>query len=278
MMILSMRIAESTSIWFSFRGLPAVCLAGPPRVSPGSHDSGASDHDGGRRRRRGHREWSGPMLADIVDRVLRGGSSGNAPTGASGSGIGCGSLDRTEEFPIWLFGIVDVALWDLEGRVLGVPVHLAARDVQGHHSGVCIDDDLRRDGGVPRRRRSMPRAGLPGHRSSTHGAMLVPTRSCASACVRMSAPVSTSHVTRWSGRVRFAPDAVYLGHALWGGFRWYEEPMREDLTAYKWLAERVQVRCLLGRPPTEATSIRRTSYCVRMRVLRSGRARTIAAG
>lgn len=32
-------------------------------------------------------------------------------------------LDRTEEFPIWLIGIVDVALWDLEARALGVPVH-----------------------------------------------------------------------------------------------------------------------------------------------------------
>ena len=44
------------------------------------------------------------------------------------------------------------------------------------------------------------------------------------------------------------PDAVYLGHALAeAGYRWYEEPMREfSVTAYRWLAERVDVPLLVG--------------------------------
>ena len=44
------------------------------------------------------------------------------------------------------------------------------------------------------------------------------------------------------------PDAVYLGHALSeAGYRWYEEPMREfSVTAYRWLAERVDVPLLVG--------------------------------
>jgi L-alanine-DL-glutamate epimerase-like enolase superfamily enzyme len=44
------------------------------------------------------------------------------------------------------------------------------------------------------------------------------------------------------------PSAVYVGHALAeAGYRWYEEPMREfSVTAYRWLAERVEVPLLVG--------------------------------
>jgi L-alanine-DL-glutamate epimerase-like enolase superfamily enzyme len=44
------------------------------------------------------------------------------------------------------------------------------------------------------------------------------------------------------------PSAVYLGDALAeSGYRWYEEPMSEfSVTAYRWLAERVEVPLLVG--------------------------------
>ena len=44
------------------------------------------------------------------------------------------------------------------------------------------------------------------------------------------------------------PSAVYLGDALAEArYRWYEEPMREfSVTAYRWLAERVEVPLLVG--------------------------------
>ena len=70
-----------------------------------------------------YHEWSGPMLADIVDRVLRAELVGERADRREWLWHRLWELDRTEEFPIWLFGVVDVALWDLEGRVLGVPVH-----------------------------------------------------------------------------------------------------------------------------------------------------------
>ena len=46
-------------------------------------------------------------------------------------------------------------------------------------------------------------------------------------------------------------DAVYLGRALAeAGYLWYEEPMREfSVTAYRRLAERVDVPLLVGRDP-----------------------------
>ena len=70
-----------------------------------------------------YHEWSGPMLADIVDRVLREELVGERADRREWLWHRLWELDRTEEFPIWLFGVVDVALWDLEGRILGVPVH-----------------------------------------------------------------------------------------------------------------------------------------------------------
>src|SRR5579862_9712254 len=70
-----------------------------------------------------YHEWSGPMLADIVDRVLREELIGERSDRREWLWHRLWELDRTEEFPIWLLGIVDVALWDLEGRRLGVPVH-----------------------------------------------------------------------------------------------------------------------------------------------------------
>src|SRR6187551_2172976 len=70
-----------------------------------------------------YHEWSGGMLADIVDRVLRDELVGERADRREWLWQRLWELDRTEEFPIWLFGVVDVALWDLEGRVLGVPIH-----------------------------------------------------------------------------------------------------------------------------------------------------------
>ena len=70
-----------------------------------------------------YHEWSGPMLADIVDRVLRDELVGERADRREWLWHRLWELDRTDEFPIWLIGLVDVALWDLEGRVLGVPVH-----------------------------------------------------------------------------------------------------------------------------------------------------------
>src|SRR6478752_7314173 len=70
-----------------------------------------------------YHEWSGPMLADIVDRILREELVGERADRREWLWHRLWELDRTEEFPIWLFGVVDVALWDLEGRVLDVPLH-----------------------------------------------------------------------------------------------------------------------------------------------------------
>ena len=192
-----------------------------------------------------YHEWSGPMLGDIVDRILRDELVGERADRREWLWHRLWELDRTEEFPIWVFGVVDVALWDLEGRVFGVPVHRLLGDLSGLDPGDRIDDDLRHSRGVPRRFDQCLELGYPAIKLHAWG----DARADADLCQRVRAHVGPDVELMYDGSAGFdLPDAVYLGHALAeAGYRWYEEPMREfNVTAYRWLSERVDVPLLVG--------------------------------
>ena len=70
-----------------------------------------------------YHEWSGLMLRDIVDRVIRDELVGERADRREWLWHRLWELDRTEEFPIWVLGLVDVALWDLERESPRRPVH-----------------------------------------------------------------------------------------------------------------------------------------------------------
>src|SRR5581483_3663212 len=174
-----------------------------------------------------YHEWSGPMLADIVDRVLR------------------EELDRTEEFPIWLFGVVDVALWDLEGRVLGVPVHRLLgtyREAIPAYASTTTFTTVEEYLDVADQCLEL---GYPAIKLHAWG----DPRADADLCQRLRSHVGPDVDLMYDGSAGFdLPDAVYLGHALAeAGYRWYEEPIHEfSVTAYRWLAERVDIPLLVG--------------------------------
>jgi L-alanine-DL-glutamate epimerase-like enolase superfamily enzyme len=192
-----------------------------------------------------YHEWSGPMLGDIVDRVLRDELVGEPADRREWLWERLWELDRTEEFPIWLFGIVDVALWDLEGRTLGVPVH---------------------------RLLGTYREAIPAYASTTTFPTTEEFLDVADQCLELGYPAIKLHAwgdakadaklcqavrdhvgpdidLMYDGSAAFdLGDAVYLGDALAEAkYRWYEEPMREfSVTAYRWLSERVEVPLLVG--------------------------------
>ena len=193
-----------------------------------------------------YHEWSGPMLADIVDRVLREELVGER-------------ADRRE----WLW---HRSLGARPDR--GVPdlaVRRRRRRARGTSRAACF--------GVPvHRLLGTYRDSIPACASTTTFATVEEFLEVCDQCLELGYPAIKLHAwgdaradadlcqrvrehvgpdvdLMYDGSAGFdLPDAVYVGRALAeADYRWYEEPMREfSVTAYKWLAERVDVPLLVG--------------------------------
>jgi L-alanine-DL-glutamate epimerase-like enolase superfamily enzyme len=187
----------------------------------------------------------GVILEDLVNRRLRAELIGADPLQREWLWHRVWELDRIEEFPIYILGMVDVALWDLAGRALNVPVH----ELLGGFRTV-----------------------LPAYASTVTFSSVEEYLDVADQCVAVGyraiklhawgnarRDANLAHALRehvgddmdlmYDGSAGFdLADAVYLGHSLAdAGYLWYEEPMREfSITAYKWLSERVRVPLLVA--------------------------------
>ncbi|MFF4763749.1 hypothetical protein [Streptomyces sp. NPDC001292] len=65
----------------------------------------------------------GTILNDLVERRIRQDLLGRDPSHRELLWHRLWELDRIEEFPIYVLGLVDIALWDLAGGAAGLPVH-----------------------------------------------------------------------------------------------------------------------------------------------------------
>ena len=65
----------------------------------------------------------GVILKDIVDRRIRDELVGTDPLRREWLWHRMWELDRIEEFPLYVQGVVDEALWDIAGKAAGLPVH-----------------------------------------------------------------------------------------------------------------------------------------------------------
>jgi L-alanine-DL-glutamate epimerase-like enolase superfamily enzyme len=185
------------------------------------------------------------MLADVVDRILREELVGERADRREWLWHRLWELDRTEEFPIWVFGDVDVALWDLEARSLGVPVHRLLgtyRDAIPAYASTSTFVTTAEYLDVVDQCLGL---GYPAIKLHAWG----DARADAELSQRVRDHVGEGVDLMYDGSAGFdLPDAVYVGHALSeAGYLWYEEPMLEfNITAYKWLAERVEVPLLVA--------------------------------
>ncbi|QIG39439.1 racemase [Microbacterium sp. 4R-513] len=187
----------------------------------------------------------GLILEDLVDRRLRGELVGADPLAREYLWNRLWELDRVEYLPLYVSGVVDVALWDVAGKAAGMPVH-------------AVIGSFRRE--------------IPAYASTATFGSVEEYLDVADQCLELGFSAIKLHA--WGDARRDARlsealrehvgpdiplmydgsggfdllDAIYLGDALSGAdYLWYEEPMREySVTAYRQLGRRVDVPLLVG--------------------------------
>ncbi len=189
--------------------------------------------------RRGH------IVRDIVDRRIRDELVGSDPLRREWLWHRIWELDRIEEFPIYVQGAIDEALWDLAGKVAGLPVHELAgsfrTEIPAYASTVTF-------GSIAEYLDVADQClelGYPAIKLHAWGDV----RKDAALSVALREHVGDDIPLMYDGSAGFdLTDAVYLGHVLSdANYGWYEEPMREfSIGAYQRLGERVDVPLLVA--------------------------------
>ncbi|HLJ67016.1 MAG TPA: enolase C-terminal domain-like protein [Chloroflexota bacterium] len=186
------------------------------------------------------RRGTGTILSNIVDRVLREWLVGSDALQREWQWHRLWELDRTEELPLYTLGLVDIALWDLAGRVANQPTYQLLggyrRSIPAYASTVTFaTTEEYLDVAT-----QCLELGYPAIKLHAWG----DARDDARLCLALRAHVGPEIPLMYDGSAAFdLPDAVYLGDALAeANYLWYEEPIREfNVTSYKWLGERVRV-------------------------------------
>jgi L-alanine-DL-glutamate epimerase-like enolase superfamily enzyme len=187
----------------------------------------------------------GLIAKDVVDRRIRAELLGADPLMREWLWHRMWELDRIEEFPIYVLGLVDVALWDLAGKAAGLPVWKLLggyREAIPAYASTVTYDTLEEYLDIADQ---CLEAGYPAIKLHAWG----DARRDAELGVRLREHVGDDIPLMYDGSAGFdLPDAIYLGHALSdASFLWYEEPMREfSVTSYKWLADKVRVPLLVA--------------------------------
>lgn len=182
----------------------------------------------------------GVITSDLVDRRIRGELMGQDPLMREYLWHRMWELDRIEEFPIYVLGLVDVALWDLAGKAVDLPVWRLLGGFRDSIPAYASTVTYRSVEEYLDIADQCLAAGYPAIKLHAWG----DARRDADLAQKLRARVGDAIPLMYDGSAGFdLVDATYLGHALAdAGYLWYEEPMREfNVTAYRWLAERVRV-------------------------------------
>jgi L-alanine-DL-glutamate epimerase-like enolase superfamily enzyme len=187
----------------------------------------------------------GVILSDVIDRRVRDELLGADPLRREWLWHRMWELDRIEEFPIYIQAVVDEALWDLAGKVAGLPVHQLAgsfrESIPAYASTVTFGSTAEYLD-VADQCLALGYSAIKLHAWGD-------ARRDAALCLALRRHVGDDVPLMYDGSAGFdLLDAVYVGQALTeAGYLWYEEPMREfSLTAYKRLSERVAVPLLVA--------------------------------
>jgi L-alanine-DL-glutamate epimerase-like enolase superfamily enzyme len=191
------------------------------------------------------RPGAGVVVADIVDRVLRDQLVGQDPLQRELHWHRIWELDRIEELPLPVLGLVDIALWDLAGRQVGQPTWQVLggyRDKIGAYASTATFASIEEYLDVATQCIEL---GYQAFKVHAWGDV----RKDAELGRRLREHVGDDLPLMYDGSAGFdLPDSIYLGRALSdAGFLWYEEPMREfSVNAYRQLARSVDIPLLVA--------------------------------
>ncbi|MBW7893774.1 MAG: racemase [Opitutaceae bacterium] len=191
--------------------------------------------------------WScavrGPIALDLIERRLKPMLLGKNPLLKEQLWHEVWEIDRLEEFPIYMMGVVDAALWDITAKAANLPVYQLLggyRDsIEAYASTVTYatteefldvaDQCLAR--------------GFKAIKLHAWG----DARKDAALCQALRKHVGPDIALMYDGSAGFDPyEALYLGRALEeADYLWYEEPMREfSINAYRRLCTQLDIPVL----------------------------------
>jgi L-alanine-DL-glutamate epimerase-like enolase superfamily enzyme len=218
-------------------------LGGPPDSHVGVLRIGTDE--GGTGVALAPRPSSAPVVADLVERRLRQLLIGQDPLQRELLWHRIWELDRIEELPLPMLGLVDVALWDLAARSAQLP---AWQLLGGYRTQIAAYASTATFATVEEYLDVATQCLELGYQAIKLHAW-GDARADADLGAKMRAHVGDAVPLMYDGSAGFdLPDAVYLGRALSEqGFLWYEEPMREfSVTAYARLARAVDIPLLVA--------------------------------
>lgn len=185
------------------------------------------------------------IVESVIDRLLRAELIGADPLHREWLWHRLWELDRIEEMPLYLLGLVDVALWDLAAKAVGLPVWQL---LGGYRTQIPAQASTVTFSSVEEYLDVADQCLALGYTSiKLHG--WGDWRRDAQLCVRLREHVGDDLPLAYDGSAGFdVADAIRLGQVLSdAGYLWYEEPMREfSITAYTWLAQKVSVPLLVA--------------------------------
>jgi L-alanine-DL-glutamate epimerase-like enolase superfamily enzyme len=187
----------------------------------------------------------GVIFKDYVDRRFRSELIGQDPLMREHLWERAWELDRIERFAPNMTHVVDVALWDIAGKVANLPVY---KLLGGYRESILAYASTVTYSSIPEFLEIATQCIEAGYKAIKLHAF-GDAKKDAQLGLDLRGHVGPDIELMYDGSAGFdLSDAMYLGHALdEAGFLWYEEPMREfSVTAYKWLGERVRIPLLLG--------------------------------
>ena len=187
----------------------------------------------------------GKILDDIVDRRLREELIGADPLAREWLWHRIWELDRIEEIPLYLLGIVDIALWDIGAKKANLPLYKLLGNFRSSipaYASTATFDSVEEYLDVADQCIELGYTAIKLHAWGD-------AREDARLSIALRDHVGTDIDLMYDGSAAFdLTDAVYLGRALSEAkYGWYEEPMREfSIGAYGRLAQRVDVPLLVA--------------------------------